>query len=117
VGAEKQGEVNMKAIRLEVAPGICGFTCRIEATCGDKRTARMEIIGSECSMVQQLRTTVREVGMEDIFVPLTQNKIFLAAEQAGCHLACPVPVALVKAAEVALRLALPQDVSFTFAAD
>ena len=33
----------------EVDPGICGFTCRIEATCSDKRTAQTDIVGSGCN--------------------------------------------------------------------
>ncbi len=104
----------MKKICLDVDPGICGFTCRIVATCSDKRTAKTEIVGSGCSMIQQLTEMIGEVTMQDIFVPLTQNKIFLGAEKAGCHLACPVPSALVKTAEAALTLALPKDVVFKF---
>lgn len=106
----------MKKIRLDIDPGICGFICRVEATCSDKRTAHTAIVGSDCQMIQQLTEIVKEVTMQDIFVPLTQNKIFLGAEEAGCHLACPVPSALVKAAEAALTLALPKDVVFKFEA-
>ena len=65
-------------------------------------------------MIQQLTELVKDVSMRDIFVPLSQNKIFLSAEKAGCHLACPIPSALVKAAEAALTLALPKDISFSF---
>lgn len=104
----------MKTICLYVDPGICGFTCRIEARCSDKRTAHTEIAGSDCSMIQQLAEMIRTVTFQDVFVPLTENKIFVGAEKAGCHLACPVPSALVKAAEAVLTLALPRDVSFTF---
>jgi hypothetical protein len=105
----------VKKICLEVDPGICGFTCRIEATCSDKRTAQTDIVGSGCSMIQQLGEMIGEVTFQDVFVPLTKNKIFLGAEKAGCHLACPVPTALVKAAEAALTLALQKDVTFKFA--
>ncbi len=65
-------------------------------------------------MIMELAEFVREVTMQDIFVPLTQNSIFIHAEKAGCHLACPVPVAVVKAAEASLVLALPKNISMQF---
>lgn len=44
-------------------------------------------------------------------IRFTKKFIFLAAQKAGCHLSRPVPVAIVKASEVVLGLALPKDVS------
>lgn len=104
----------MKSFTLDVNPGICGFTCRVESISSDKKKAQIAITGSGCSMIQELAKTLTEVSFQDIFVPLTRNQIFLKAEQAGCHLACPVPVAVVKASEASLVLALPQDVSIKF---
>ena len=104
----------MNSLTLEVMPGICGFTCTVHATRLAERHARIEISGSECAMIQELSTRVTEMSMQDIFTPLTKNKVFQGAERAGCHLACPVPVAVVKAAEAALVLALPKDVRITF---
>ncbi|MDZ7695505.1 MAG: hypothetical protein U5R49_00790 [Deltaproteobacteria bacterium] len=47
----------------------------------------------------------------------TKNPVFLCAERARCHVACPIPVSVVKAAEVALGLALPKDATLTFEDD
>ena len=104
----------MKTFYLDVEPGICGFACKIKATSEDKKIAQIEITGSGCSMIQELAGMVSEVSFREMFVPLTRNLIFVSAEKAGCHLACPVPVAVAKAAEAALVLALPQDVTMRF---
>jgi len=104
----------MKTHCLQVDPGICGFTCTIKSSCSDKRAALIEITGSGCSMIQDLASMVTEISFKDMFVPLTENPIFTSAEKAGCHLACPVPIGVAKAAEAALTLALPRDISLRF---
>ena len=104
----------MKTFCLGVDPGICGFICKVKCTCEDGKTARIDITDSGCTMIQELAGLVAEITFQEFFVPLTQNKIFLGAEKAGCHLACPVPVAVVKASEAALTLALPKDVAMRF---
>ncbi len=47
-------------------------------------------------------------------MPVTRNPVYIAAQQSGCHPSCPVPGAIVKAAEVALELALPGDAIIRF---
>ena len=95
-------------------PGICGFPCQVEARRQDKQHAIIEIKGSQCELIQKLAENLKEISVEDIFTPHTSNPVFKAVEQAGCHLSCPVPVALLKAAEVALELALPQEACISF---
>lgn len=101
----------MDSVVVEVNPGICGFDCRVIAKPAKKRTIKISVKGSGCSMIQEVGNTLDEITMQDLFVPLTKSKIFISAEKAGCHLACPIPMAIAKAAEVALELALPKDVS------
>ena len=86
----------------------------MEARQKDKHNAIVEITGSECELIQKLVENLKEVTLSDIFKPHTKNPVFKAAEKAGCHLTCPVPVAVLKAAEVALELALPQDACISF---
>jgi hypothetical protein len=102
-----------EAVRLEVDPGICSFTCRIHAFKDEKHTVSFEI-QSDCEQIQNLAGNLGNVGMKDLFLPLSRNPIFLSAEKSKCHLACPIPCSLVKAAEVALRLALPKKATITF---
>jgi len=104
----------METICILVEPGICGFSCQVEARQKDKHNAVVEITGSECELIQKLVESLKEVTLSDIFKPHTKNPVFKAAEKAGCHLTCPVPVAVLKAAEVALELALPQDACISF---
>jgi len=104
----------METIRIKVEPGICGFSCQVEARQKDKHNAIVEIRGSECELIQKLDGSLKEVSLSTVFKPHTKNPVFKAAEKAGCHLTCPVPVAVLKAAEVALELALPQDACISF---
>ncbi len=104
----------MKKVTLKIEPGICGFSCEISAFQLGKHLARIEINESDCEQIQGVNMTINELTTQDLFTPLTKNRIFKAAEAAGCHLSCPVPAAIVKAAEVALELALPKDVTITF---
>ncbi|MBE9520029.1 MAG: hypothetical protein IME97_02790 [Proteobacteria bacterium] len=104
----------METIRISVEPGICGFSCQVEARRQDKHSTIIEITGSECELIQKLVESLKEVTLGDIFKPHTRNPVFKAAELAGCHLTCPVPVAVLKAAEAALGLALPRDASISF---
>jgi len=104
----------METIRIVVEPGICGFSCQVQARQQNKQAASIEIIGSECELILKLTQNINEVTVRDIFTPHTSNPVFKAAAQVGCHLTCPVPVAVLKAAEVALELALPQKASISF---
>jgi len=104
----------MEGVVVNVDPGICGFDCKVKAERSGKKSAKIEILGSDCTLIQKLSSTVKDITVKDLFVPHTKNIIFMAAEQAGCHLACPVPVAIVKASEVALELAVQKDVVLSF---
>jgi hypothetical protein len=94
--------------------GICGFTCRIKARKIDKKTVGLEISESECQQIQQLAELMSQLTLNEIFMPVTRNPVYLAAEQSGCHASCPIPVAILKAAEVALEMALPRDAFIRF---
>ena len=105
----------MEKVTASVTPGICGFTCQVEASRKSKRIATIKIIGSECTLIHQLAANLSEITFFDLFKPHTNNLIFKSTEQAHCHLCCPVPIAIVKASEVVLGLALPKDVLIQFA--
>lgn len=104
----------MEGIVVNVIPGICGFDCIVKAERSGKRHAKIMITESACTLIQKLSGLLNDISLKDLFVPLTKNPIFMAAEQAKCHLACPVPVAIVKVVEVALEIALPKDAAICF---
>jgi hypothetical protein len=107
----------MESIRIFVEPGICGFSCQVEARRQDKQHAIIEITGSECELIQKMTENLKEVTVEDLFTPHTKNPVFKAAELTGCHLTCPVPIAVLKAGEAVLELALPRDACLSFVQD
>lgn len=97
-----------------VNAGICGFTCRIKAWKIDKRTVGLEISESECQQIQDFSELLNQLSLNEIFMPITRNPVYLAAELSGCHPSCPIPAAVLKAAEVAMEMALPRDASIRF---
>lgn len=107
-------ELLMAKVNLFVDPGACGFTCRIEGWRKKERTAGFKITESQCQMINQFTSAIDEVTIKDLFLPLTKNPVFVSAERACCHLACPVPTAVVKTCEKVLDLAVAKDVSFQF---
>ena len=99
---------------VSVNAGICGFTCRIKAWKIDKRTVGLEISESECQQIQDFAEQLSQLSLDEIFMPITRNPVYLAAEQSGCHPSCPIPAAVLKAAEVAMEMALARDASIRF---
>jgi hypothetical protein len=103
-----------KIIRVTAEPGICGFPCVIEARRTGRYTVSIKIKGSECKHGQLLSGIVKKMTMKELFAPVTRNPVFLSAQRAGCHPSCPIPVAILKAVEVAMEMALPRDAVIRF---
>jgi hypothetical protein len=97
-----------------VNAGICGFTCRIEAWKIDKNAVGLKISESECQQIQRFSDLVSKLTLREIFMPVTRNPVYLAAQKSGCHASCPIPMAVLKTAEVAMEMALPREVSMRF---
>ena len=97
-----------------VDAGVCGFTCRIKARKIDKKTVGLEISESECQQIQDFAEQLNQLSLDEIFMPITRNPVYVAAEQSGCHPSCPIPAAVLKAAEVAMEMALERDASIRF---
>jgi len=71
-------------------------------------------ITSECEMVQKLGKEIPELTMMDAFKRLQDNPVFKKGATCLRHVACPVPLGVLKALEVEAGLNLPRDVSITF---
>lgn len=99
---------------VTVNPGICGFTCHVKARKIEKKIVALEIAESECNQIQQFSGHLNKINLRELFVPVTKNPVYLSAEKSGCHPSCPIPVAVLKAAEVAMEMALPRDVMIQF---
>jgi len=101
---------------VSVNSGICGFACDIKAWKTDKRNVGLEISESECQQIRQFSQLLTLLTLRDVFAPISRNPVYLAAEKTGCHPSCPIPPAVLKAAEVALEMALPRDAAIRFEA-
>jgi hypothetical protein len=101
-------------VSLQVTPGICGFTCVVRIHKIDKRTIRVAIDDSECKQIQRLAGMLDRLTLKELFTPLTRNPVYSAAEKSGCHASCVLPAAILKAAEVAMGMALARDVALKF---
>lgn len=99
---------------VTVNPGICGFTCHVKARKIENKIVALEIAQSECNQIQQFSGRLSKITLRELFMPFTNNPVYLSAEKAGCHPSCPIPVAVLKTAEVAMEMALPQDVMIQF---
>jgi len=105
-----------KWVCVTVDPGICGFPCVIKARKTGPRKVSLEISGSDCEQIQRLAKRLATLSIKELFAPLSRNPVYVSTEKSGCHLSCAIPVAVIKAAEVALELALPQEVHIKFEA-
>ena len=101
---------------MTVDPGICGFQCVVKARKSSAREVSLEISGSDCEQIQTLAERLTTLSIKELFTPLSRNPVYISTEKSGCHLSCAIPVAVIKAAEVALELALPQEVHIKFEA-
>jgi hypothetical protein len=75
---------------------------------------KVAISESKCQHIQQMSEHLRQMTLNELFAPVPRNPAFVFATEAGCHTSCPVPVAVLKAAEVAMGMALPKDVHIHF---
>ncbi|MCG6879102.1 MAG: hypothetical protein LJE96_08165 [Deltaproteobacteria bacterium] len=102
---------------ISVDPGICGFSCTVCARSVEKRSVAIEISGSECKQIGKLAEHLEIIGLKELFMPLTQNPVYKAAQASGCHASCVIPAAVLKAAEVAMGMAVARPVQFSFDGD
>ena len=101
----------------KVDPGICGFPCIIKAQKEDARTVSIEISGSGCKQIQELSEDLQKMSFMELFKPISHNPVMISAQSAGCHTSCPIPVAILKTVEAAMKMALPKDVKIEVSID
>jgi hypothetical protein len=80
----------------------------------DSRLVALEITGSDCEQVKKLSQRLTRILLNDLYAPISRNPVYTLTEKSACHLSCPIPVAVIKAAEVAFGLALPREVQIRF---
>jgi hypothetical protein len=92
----------------EILSGACGFITTVTAT-REGKVCKLAI-ESNCKAIQKLASELTEV---DPFAEISFKKGMPRILQKGAehcfHTACPVPVGIIKAMEVAAGLNLPKD--------
>lgn len=103
----------MADVTVTVDAGVCRFKTVIIATMDEEMNIVYKV-KSECPKVREVGKTMEPIPLfEAIAMPFTENRIYKDYANNFEHVACPVPCALVKAAECAGEMALKKNVSFT----
>jgi len=94
--------------KAEISSGICGHVTTVEAT-GNVKVCKLTIT-STCKAIQQIAAELPEVSpMQEISAKRAVPQALQMGLKHCYHAACPVPVGIIKAVEVAGNLALPKD--------
>jgi len=73
---------------------------------------------TECPSLKPMAEELNEVdAYQECFAKVGESPVFQLARKHCKHAACPVPTAIIKAVEVAAKLALPKNVSIEFVAE
>ena len=99
---------------LSVNPGVCGFTCLIHVRLNGRRDVSIAIEDSACRQIRCLSERLTALSLRELFMPLTRNPVYRAAELCGCHASCVIPSAVLKAVEVCMGMAVARDVAMCF---
>lgn len=95
--------------KAEIFAGGCGFNTTVEAQQNDTGV-HLQIV-SECKAIQKLAAELTEVEpFQEISARRGMPKSLEMGHKYCTHAACPVPVGIIKAVEIAAGLALPKDV-------
>lgn len=96
--------------KAEINPGVCGLHTTVRTRMnGHKCEIEIE---SECKAIQELAEQLQEVNpYQEISFRKEGPQTLKLGMQHCYHTACPVPVGIIKAIEVAAQLALPAEVS------
>jgi len=99
--------------KVVVEAGICGFSITVEVVRLSARKVRVSV-ASECDIVREMNNQLGELEWQDALKPLADSPVYKSAFEHIKHPACPVLVAIGKAIEVEVGVALPRDVVIRF---
>lgn len=99
--------------RITVDAGICGFTTLIEVVTLSSQRVRVSVT-SDCEMVSKMGEELRDIDWRDALKQQENCLLYKSLQQHIKHVACPVPIAVLKAIEVEVGAALPGDVVIRF---
>jgi hypothetical protein len=98
---------------VEVDAGSCGFITKIEVLKADARMVKV-VVSSDCEMIIEWGEALGSIDWGQCLRNFIDSPVFQCSSKHIRHVACPVPVALLKAMEVEVGVALPVDVTIRF---
>ena len=98
---------------VEVDAGCCGFTTKIEILKVDNQMVKAAV-SSDCEMITAWGKELGSLDWGQCLKNFVDSPVFKCSSKHIGHVACPVPVALLKAMEVEAGLALPANVTIRF---
>ncbi len=103
--------------KATIHAGNCGYVTVVEANHQGKYVVQLTI-NSDCKHIQKLANELTEVqALNEISFRRGSPEILEKGGQFCTHTACPVPVGIIKAVEVATGLALPQTATIELEGD
>lgn len=100
-------------IKVEIDAGICGFTSTVLAESDNMQNVEVRF-STTCPNLKPLEGDPINIdAYTEAFGPVGETQVYHMMRPYCKHAACPVPAAMVKAAEAAAGLALPKDVRMT----
>jgi hypothetical protein len=100
-----------------ITSGICGFTTRVHAEEDADYRCRITI-ETDCPNMEALRAGLSEVSaLRELSWKGDGPLVYELARRHLPHASCPVPSGVIKAVEVACKLALPADAVIKVEAD
>ncbi len=98
--------------KATIEAGVCGLTTVVNVENKDGMNYTLKV-DSQCGAYQDLDERLPEVSMMAGFDPIGSGAVYEACRAKCKHGACPVPMGIIKAVEVAADMALPKDVKVT----
>jgi len=100
-------------IKVIINPGNCGFS--VDVTVNRKKDGKAAIsIDTECEMVLNMLDDISLLDTRAAFTGYLNNPVYRSAAMHLKHVACPVPMGILKALEVEMGLCVPEEVSIKF---
>jgi len=100
--------------KVHLDAGSCGYEITITVERLDKNRVSIKL-DTACEMVKMMEADIKDSDWKKLLRKIIESPIYLSASKRLKHTGCPVPMAIIKAIEVELGIALPKDVKMTFA--
>ncbi len=100
--------------RAEVYSGICGYEVGVEVTSLDQDHVKVEL-QTACEMCSAMNPELAQLQVNgkghEVLRRMTDSAVYHSASRHIRHPGCVVPAAIIKAIEIEIGIALPQDVT------